>query len=73
MLDVERGVIVRMRCTTMPQSGKVLWSVISLLVSKETVVTHMRLGRGGDVRQGVPLRRDDEGYVVLVPSRGAVR
>ncbi len=50
------GSILPMRCNAAIASGTVLWSVL-LPASRETLVTH-GLGRGGRVRQGLPLRHD---------------
>ena len=57
------GSILPMRCTAAMSSGTVLWSV-SLLTSRETLVTDTGLGQGGRVRQGLPLRHDRFGFVV---------
>ena len=70
MLRVQRGLIDRMRCTAQPASGTVLWSV-SLPVSREAVVTDAGLVQGGGVLHGLPLRRDDHGYVASAPYIGA--
>lgn len=54
--------IRQMRCTAGTASGTVLWSVL-LPASRETLVTDTGLGRGGRVRQGLPLRHAS-GFVV---------
>ena len=64
MLTV-KGTIQRMRCTAGAASGTVLWSVL-LPASRETGVTHTRLGQGGGVRQGLLLRHDSRSFVVGV-------
>jgi hypothetical protein len=51
------GSILPMRCNAAIASGTVLWSVL-LPASRETLVTDTGLGRGGRVRQGLPLRHD---------------
>jgi hypothetical protein len=55
--------IRRMRYTAEMASGTVLWSVL-LPASRETLVTHIGLVRGGGVRQGLPLRHSGRGCVV---------
>ena len=57
------GTILPMQCTVAYQSGTVLSSLL-LLASREALVTHMWLGQGGGVRQGLPLRHDGRGLVV---------
>ena len=69
MRTVQRGLIARMRCTAMPPSGTVLWSV-SLPVSREAVVTDSGLAQGGGVLHGLRLRRDATGYAARAPFRG---
>ena len=59
------GTILQMRCTAGTTSGTFLWSVL-LPASRETVVTHTGLGQGGGVRQALPLRHDNRGFVVGV-------
>ena len=49
--------ITPMRCTATIASGTVLWSVL-LPTSREALVTDTGLGRGGRVRQGLPLRHE---------------
>ena len=59
------GTILPMRSTVAYQSGTVLTSVL-LPASRDTVVTHTRLGQGGGVRQGLLLRHDSRSFVVGV-------
>ena len=51
--------ILPMRSTATIASGTVRWSVL-LPTSRETLVTDTGLGRGGRVRQGLPLRHESQ-------------
>jgi hypothetical protein len=60
-----KGQSSQMRCTAGMASGTVLWSVL-LLTSRETLVTVSGSGRGGRVRQDLPLCHDGRGLAVGV-------